>query len=113
MSDETLERALNFIRDKAKEYAAAKANRIFLMEFRKSKKSLLMRNAELGGVLKLAAQERDAYADDEYIELLEGLKAAVEIEEMLKYQMKAAELKVDIWRTKQANQRSEKARYGA
>ena len=113
MDDEYLERALNFIRDKASEYADAKATRIHLWEFRKSKKALLMRNAELAGYKTAAAQEREAYADDEYVELLEGLKVAVEKEEVLRYQMKAAELKLDVWRSKEASQRAEKKRYGA
>jgi hypothetical protein len=113
MSDETLEHALNFIRDKAKDYAQAKANRIYLMEFRKSKKAILMRNAEIAGHKTAVSQEREAYADDEYIELLEGIKVAVEQEELLRYQMRAAGLKVDVWRTKQANNRVERVRYGA
>ena len=113
MDDEKLERALNFIRDKAKNFAEAKASRVYLMEFRKSKKAILMRNAEINGFKTGAAQEREAYADDEYVELLQGVKAAVEKEELLRYQMKAAELNIEIWRTKQANQRSERQKYGA
>jgi hypothetical protein len=105
--DERLERALCFIRDKAKEYAQAKATRIHIMEFRKSKKAILMRTAELAGAKTAAAQEREAYANDEYVELLEALKVAVEIEEALRYQIKAAELKIEVWRTKESTRRAE------
>lgn len=113
MNDEYLEKALNFIRDKAKEYAAAKANRVYLHEFRKSKKAILMSIAEKGGFKSAAAQEREAYASDEYLQLLDGLKVAVEQEEYLRYQIKAAELKIDVWRSKEATARAEKQRYGA
>jgi hypothetical protein len=41
------------------------------------------------------------------IALLDGLKAAVEIEEKLKWDITAAELRVEIWRTEQANNRAE------
>ena len=113
MTDEYLERALDFIRDKAEDYARAKSMRVYLMEFRKSKRSILMRNAEKRGFKTAALQEREAYADPEYIELLDGIQAAVELEESLSYQMKAAELKIDVWRSKEATKRSERARYGA
>lgn len=113
ISDEELEKALNFIRDKATEHAKAKANRLHLWEFRKSKKAILMRAAELEGFKTAALQEREAYANGEYLELLNGLKAAVEQEEIIKYQLKAAELKIEVWRSKEATARKEPGRYGA
>jgi hypothetical protein len=113
VSDEQLEMAMDFIRDRAKDYAKAKAARVQLTEFRKSKKAMLMRNAEIAGHKTVAAQEREAYADDEYVELLNAIKDATEQEELLRYQMKGAELKIDIWRTRAANQRAERQRYGA
>ena len=61
------------------EYAKAKAERVYIEQFRKSKKAILMREA-----LKLKTQsekEQYAYAHPDYIELLKGLKEAVEIEE--------------------------------
>jgi hypothetical protein len=64
-----------------------------------------MQEAFCAGVDTMAGQERDAYARSEYRELLEGLKAAVEVEESLKWKMTAAQLRVDIWRTNQANNR--------
>jgi hypothetical protein len=41
------------------------------------------------------------------LELIRGLQAAVEIEEKLKWDITAAELRVEIWRTEQANNRQE------
>jgi len=55
----------------------------------------------------IGAQERDAYAHPEYVQLLDGLKEAVLIEERLKWDITAATLRVEIWRTEQANNRAE------
>jgi hypothetical protein len=109
MNDELLERALNFIRDKSKELAEAKANRVYLEQFRKSKKAMLFSEST---EKTIQAKESYAYAHPEYLELLEGLKEAVYHEESLKFQMKAAELKVEVWRSKNANIRFEKNAYG-
>jgi hypothetical protein len=98
-------KVVEFLLKNAGKYAKAKSERIYIEEFRKSKKALLMQMAQLKGVETMAAQERDAYANEEYQELLEGLKEAVEIEEKLRWQMLAAQIKVDIWRTEQANNR--------
>ena len=98
-------KVVEFLLKNAKIYAKAKSERIYIEEFRKSKKALLMQEAQLRGVETMAAQERDAYARSEYRELLEGLKVAVEIEEKLKFQLIGAQLRVDIWRTNQANNR--------
>jgi hypothetical protein len=55
----------------------------------------------------IAAQERDAYAHDEYLQLLDGLRAAVEIEEKLRWDLIGAQARVEIWRTQSANDRAE------
>jgi hypothetical protein len=98
-------KVVEFLLKNAGKYAKAKSERIYIEEFRKSKKALLMQMAQLKGVETMAAQERDAYANEEYQELLQGLKIAVETEEKLRWQMLAAQIKVDIWRTEQANNR--------
>ena len=97
-------KAVDHIITHAQQFADAKAKRIFLEEFRKSKKALLMKQSIEGA---LGAQERDAYAHAEYVELLKGLKEAVAIEEKLRWDLIAAQSRVDIWRTEQANLRLE------
>lgn len=101
-----MEQVIEFLLKNAGKFAKAKANRIYLEEFRKSKKALLMKEAELAGVNTASGQERDAYAHPEYRELLEGLKEAVEIEEKLRWQLIAAQMKVDLFRTESANNRN-------
>ena len=115
MSDEIqgVEVSLTFIRDKAKEFAEAKANRVYLEQFRKSKKALLMNQAEREGITAAVKQEAYAYAHAEYHELLDGLRVAVERESYLHHTIEAAKLRIEIWRTENANQRAERRAYGA
>lgn len=96
--------AVDFIFKVSPEYAKAKAERIQLQEFRKSLKSLIMAK-HLDK--PLGAQEREAYAADEYQQLLKGLAEAVENEAKLEWQLEAAKLRIEIWRTKSANDRME------
>lgn len=100
-------RVLDFIRDNAPAYAKAKAERVFLEEFRKSKKALLMRDAETAGHKSAVAQEREAYAAPAYLQLLDGLRVAVEQEEALKWLIVGAQAKFEVWRTIEANRRAE------
>lgn len=95
---------LDYIRDNAKKYALAKANRIYLEEFRKTKKAQLM--GERPGE-PVNAQERYAYAHFGYADLLEGLRQAIEEEENLRWKLIAAQAKIEVWRSLSANQRAE------
>lgn len=110
MSDDSevnIFRALDFIRDSAPAYGQAKASRVYLEEWRKSKKALLMRDAELAGHKSAVAQEREAYAHPEYIKVLEGLRDAVAEEERLRWLIVGAQAKIECWRTIEANKRAE------
>jgi hypothetical protein len=102
-----IEKALNFIRDNAGKFAEAKAQRIYLEQFRKSKKALLFAACPTPPGEKVTVADREAYAysHPEYLELLTGLQVAIEAEETLKWQMTAAQLKTEVWRTQQANNR--------
>jgi hypothetical protein len=97
-------KAVNYILKYAALFAKAKAERTYIEQYRKSLKGILMKRSMETAI---GAQEREAYAHPEMVELLMGLKAAVEIEEKLKWDITAAELRVEIWRTEQANNRAE------
>lgn len=96
--------AVDYILDHAKEYAQAKADRVYLMEFRKTKKAMLMNASD---ARTASDREAFAYSDPAYVEVLDGIKAAVVKEETLKFRLMAMELKVEVWRTIQANQRGQ------
>jgi len=97
-----VEKALEHMRSQAATLAKAKADRIYLEQFRKSKKAILYTQCETGTI---EARNSYAYAHPEYLEVLDGLRAAVEAEETLKWKMTAAEAYVQVWRTQQANNR--------
>ena len=97
-------KAVDYILKHAALFAKAKAERTYIEHFRKSLKGILMKRSRETAI---GAQEREAYAHPEMVELLKGLQAAVEIEEKLKWDITAAELRVEIWRTEQANNRAE------
>jgi hypothetical protein len=98
------DRAVDYIIANAGKFAAAKAQRVYLEEFRKSKKALLMAQSS---AKTSAEREQYAYGHEDYLGLLGGLKAAVEVEEKLKWDLEAARLRVEIWRTRSANNRGQ------
>ncbi len=83
-------KAVEYIMKYSGDFAKAKANRIYLENFLKSKRSILMSKSSAKSV---AAAEVDAYADPEYISLLDGLKEAVEEAERLRWMLVAAPLR--------------------
>lgn len=99
--------AVDFMVAAAPVFAKARAERIYLEEFRKSKKAMLMQRhlAERPG-LPIAAQEREAYADPEYLQVLEGLRAAAEAEETARWRLIAAQARVEVWRSQEASNRN-------
>lgn len=106
MSDRTIDPhvAVDYIIKHAEQFAKAKAERIYLEEYRKSLKAILMKRSieeTIGG------QEREAYAHPEYTELLKGLREAVEIEEKLRWDLVAAQARVEVWRSQEASSRAE------
>ena len=108
-----IERIMHEYRERVGEYAKARAKRTYIEEFKKSKFAMLMREADRQGFKTAAAKEREAYACQEYLDLLDGLQAAVESEERLRYDMKSLEMQAEVWRTLRADERFEKKSYGA
>lgn len=102
ITEAEVEAANDYIRDNAQEYAKAKAERIYIEKFRKSKKALLVQEAS--GTVQ--ARESYAYGHPDYIQLLSGLREAVEVEEAIKWRMVAAQAKIEIWRTQEATKRA-------
>lgn len=95
-------KAVDYLIEKSKEFAQAKAERSHLEHFRKSKKAILMNACTERAV---AAREQFAYSHPEYIEVLDGIKAAIEREELLRWRLEAARLRVEVWRSENANNR--------
>lgn len=96
-------KAIEYIQLNSSAYAKAKAERVFIENNLRVVKAKLM-NKEDG---TLGAKEAYAYSHIDYETQLNGLKAAVEIEEHLKYMLEAAKLRVEIWKVNEYTKRTE------
>jgi len=97
-------KAIQYLIDTAPLYAKAKSDRMYLEEFRKSRKAQLMSQA---GTEVLGKQETFAYAHHDYIQILDGIRQAVEKEERFRWLMTAAQARIEVWRTEQYSARME------
>ena len=97
-------KAVDYILANAGKFSAAKAQRVYLEEFRKSKKAILMGQSAAKSAVE---REQYAYAHEDYLGLLGGLKAAIEVEEKLRWDLIAAQARIEIWRTQCANNRNQ------
>lgn len=103
ITDDEIDRALDFLRDNARDAAQAKANRVYVEEYRKVVKAQLMKeHASMSAVL----QEREAYSDPRYVQHLEAIKQAVELDEGHRFLRAAADAKIEAWRTQSSNTRA-------
>ena len=88
---------------RAPQYAQAKADRVYLEEYRKTLKAILMRESTAKNAVD---REAEAYASQRYIDHLEALKTAVEAEETHRWTLVAAQARVDVWRSQNAANRN-------
>ena len=85
-------KAVDYILANGKKFAKAKAERVYLEEYRKSLKAILMKRTLETTV---SAQEREAYSDPEYLQLIQGIREATEIEEKLRWDLIGAQARVE------------------
>ena len=102
ISDEQVEAALDYMRDKSTAAAQARAERAYVEEYRKVLKAQIMR--EYPGD-PIGTQEAKAYADKRYVAHLDAIKTAVFEDEQWRFRMAAAQAKLDAWQTQSANNR--------
>ena len=95
---------LEYIKRTAPKYAKAKADRIYLEEYRKSLKATIMAT-KMGEPVN--AREVYAYAHHDYTRHLEALQIAIQQEEEYRWKLVAAQALVEVWRSLSANQRAE------
>ncbi len=105
ISEDEVERALDYLRDDAGPAAQAKADRIYVEEFRKVMKAQIMKEHD---EKPLGAQEREAYADERYIAHLDAIRDAVAADERHRFLREAASAKINAWQTQSANERAMK-----
>lgn len=103
ITEDEVQKAVDFLRDNAPNAAKCKAERIYLEEYRKSLKAIIMTNWT---DLPVSAQERQAYQSEVYVDHLRAMKTAVFEDEKQRFLMKAAEAKIEAWRSMNANMRA-------
>lgn len=97
-------KAIEFIIKTAPSFAAAQSQHDHLCEFRKTKKAMLMlASPESTAIMR----EADAYANPEYLQVLEGIKVSGEEAITLKWHLEAARMRVDVWRSMESSNRSQ------
>jgi hypothetical protein len=102
VSDEALEKALDYLRDTADMAAETRAKRLYLDDYSRVIKATVMAEHLAEPV---NAQERYAFCDLRYKNHLEALKIAVYEDEKARYLREAAAVKIEVWRSIQANER--------
>jgi hypothetical protein len=113
MSEDFREIKQHEIREKWAKYAKAKAEHAYLEHYRKSLMAILQKEAmKMGGNTSVAAQEREARADDRYLDVLQGIKVAVEQEEIMRGECKMAEWQFEGWKARIYADQREAKRYG-
>jgi hypothetical protein len=104
ISDDDVEKALHWLVSNAESASSARANRIYLEEYKKTVLALEMKSS---GENTSAAQEREAYISTSYRDHLIALQEAVREDEKIRWLGRAAEAKIEAWRTLQSNARAQ------
>ena len=108
ITDEMIEAAVDYLRDSADSCSKKRAERLYLDEYTRALKSLIM-SEHLAETL--GAQERYAYSDLRYRNHLEALKLAIWEDEKGRFLRDAAAVKIEVWRSQRANARAEGKAY--
>lgn len=103
ITDDEIDKALDYLRDNAMDAAQARADRIYVEEYRKVIKAQIMKEH---GDKSAVIQEREAYVDPRYVAHLEAIKEAVLEDEGHRFLRAAADAKIEAWRTQSSNTRA-------
>ena len=103
ITQDEVERALEYLIKTAEEAATARSIRLHLEQFVKTTKAQCMAK-HLDGSMTQA--EVKALIDEDYLTALNGLKEAIHDDEKLRYLTEAAKIKVDVWRSLESSKRA-------
>lgn len=107
ISDDDVDRALDWLVSNGKKAAQARANRVYVEEFRKVLKAQLMAQAAQEGSGSLGAQEIAAYSHPSYKAHLEAIREAVEADEQMRWLQVTADARIRAWQTQAATRRAQ------
>ena len=95
--------AIDFIFKTAPSYAKAKGQLAELENFKHSLRAIKMSQSSESTI---GAQEKEALRSQDYQDLCKAIGEATEQTESLKWQLEAAKMRFEAWRTEQANNRN-------
>lgn len=102
ISNEQVEKALDYLRDTAEDLAQWRSRRVWLEE----KKKTIRSHAFLGAEGTVAEREAKARTDEEYLKALDDEREAVHEETLIRARRDAAEAKIEAWRSMEASKRA-------
>ena len=103
IEESRVESAVDYLRSSCTDAAQARANHKYIEQYLKTKRALLMKDSNA----KTASErESEALSHPDYIEVLEGYRAAVEQDEKFRNAREAAKTCIDAWQTQSANNRA-------
>jgi hypothetical protein len=103
ITDQDIEKALDWLAGNGRNAAKARAEREYLDEYKGVLKCQIMREHS---DQSLGAQEALAKSDPRYNAHLNAWKEAVERDEFFRWMRVAAEAKIEAWRTQSSNERA-------
>lgn len=104
ITQDDAERAVDWLRDNARQMAQARAERLYMEQFIKTVKAGIQK--ECAG-MSAAASEIEALASPKYMAALQAYKEAIETDEYNRFICSAAEAKIEAFRTMEATRRAE------
>ena len=107
LSDDKVQKALDWLTENAQSAAKARAEREYLSEYTKSLRGRLMaeiKEAEPRLAVDLVSAK--AMAHEDYINHLSGLREAIERDELMRWRRDAARSVLDAFQTMSANNRA-------
>lgn len=111
ISEAEVEQAVEWLRNNARAAAKAKAERVYVDEFKKSLEAQLMTDPKECPATAVREREAQARAHPKYIAHLQAIREAVERDESMRWLMVAAQAKIEAWRSQNANLRAEGRAY--
>jgi hypothetical protein len=105
VTDAEVDAALDWLRDNAKTIGQAKREAVKADHMLKHTKALAMKQH---ATLPVTAQEREAYASEQYAAAIDRTANAAGVFEEMKSMREAAALKIEVYRSASANYRAMK-----
>ena len=104
ISEQDIDRALNYLRDNSEKDAQARAERLYVEQYLKT---VLAQEQAKANAPSMAASEMVARVSEPYVATLAAYKQAIFEDEKRRFLRSAAETKIEAWRTMSSNERAQ------